>query len=350
MPRKILITGAAGYIGSHFVEAYLASVKQGLFSKDDEIILLDDLSGGYQWAIEELKNFAKDAGQKSFEFIELNLLASQALQEVFMAKKPDLVLHFAAKINVAESVEKPDFYFENNVTGSKNLLAAMQASGCKRMVFSSTAAVYGKVETDDPILESAPTLPINPYGESKFQIEQAIQNAAKEWGLKAVIFRYFNAAGASESGKLGESHEPETHLIPLLVRAILSDRALQVYGTDYATRNGSCVRDYIHVQDLASAHLMGLQYLFKDEASGVKVFNLGTAQGSSVLDVIQVAEKVIGKKATFNVYARRAGDAAILIADSTKIKKEWGWQAQHSSIEDIIRTVLAWELKSKHHQ
>jgi len=350
MGYKILITGAAGYIGSHFVEALIDS---GAFSEGavlPQLSFLDDLSTGHVEFVNALKAHALQKGFPDPNFYQVNLLDVDGLNKVFASALPDAVLHFAAKISVAESVERPEFYFENNVKGSKNLLTAMKAFGCKRIVFSSTAAVYGKVLdpvlAHHPLLESTAFNPINPYGESKLQMENAIREAHAEWGLNSVIFRYFNAAGASPRGSLGEWHEPETHLIPLLLRAAISDRSLQVYGTDYDTRDGSCVRDYIHVSDLASAHLLGLSKLLKNEVSGSTVFNLGTATGNTVLEVIHAAEKVVGSAIQFEVHPRRAGDSAVLVADSSRARKELGWDPIYSSMENILKTALQWERRT----
>lgn len=348
----LMITGAAGYIGSHTAEALLAAASSfGL----KRLLFLDDLSSGHLETIQTLKALARNQigseNSPELEFFSVSLLDPVGLKKIFAASTIDSVLHFAAKISVEESVANPDLYFKNNVQGSKNLLNAMKESGTKKIVFSSTAAVYGTVQDPNlayhPLTEGTPLAPINPYGESKFQIEGELMNASEEWGLRAVIFRYFNAAGASLSGSLGEWHEPETHLIPLILRAAQSQTELQVYGNDYQTRDGSCIRDYIHVSDLADAHLKGLKRLNQNPDLKIEVYNLGTAKGTSVFEVLAAAEKVTGLKVNYRLRPRRAGDSAVLIADSTKAQKDLGWTPVNSDIEMILKTALAWETKLK---
>ena len=351
MSSTVLITGAAGYIGSHFIEEIYESTPAFLYGA--KLVWVDNLSSGHESALNTLKQLSNAKGFPEPEFFNVDLLDVTALQKVFEETRPEAVIHFAAKISVAESVERPDFYFENNVTGSKNLLDAMKGVNCTRIVFSSTAAVYGKVENpkkaNRPLKEDTPLKPINPYGKTKLMMEEAINAAAKEWGLQAVIFRYFNAAGASTSGNFGELHEPETHLIPLLMRAALSEKALQVYGTHYDTRDGSCIRDYIHVKDLASAHLLGLEKLLETHLDEPLVFNLGTERGSSVLEVIEAAEVVTGLKIIQEQKPNRAGDSPVLIADSSLARTELGWKPKHSSMHEILKTVMLWEKKSRAH-
>ena len=349
MKETILITGAGGYIGSHFGEALLES--ETWKARSLNLVFLDDLSTGHAEFIETLTSLANEKGWMTPSFERVSLLDSNSLREVFLRYRPKAVVHFAAKISVAESVEKPELYFSNNVDGSKNLLAAMRESGCQALIFSSTAAVYGSV-TDParatrPLAEDTPLAPINPYGESKLRMEQEIAKAGEEWGLRSVIFRYFNAAGASSHGRLGEWHDPETHLIPLLLRSLESGKALKVFGSDYATRDGSCIRDYIHVSDLASAHLLGLFRLLDDAKFVNTVFNLGTASGTSVLEVIAAAEPVTNKKAVFEIHGRRPGDSAILVADSTRAREQLGWQPTQSDIQTILKTAWAWEHRLK---
>jgi UDP-glucose-4-epimerase GalE len=339
--RLFIITGGAGYIGSHFIEAWLQTPQ----FQNDRIVVVDNLSTGHAEFITLLNAedpFAKHGPRVSLE--TLDLLDSTALTTLFQKHIPDAVLHFAAKISVAESVEKPDLYYQNNVVGSQNLLKAMQASGCKKMVFSSTAAVYGMVTKQAPLTEDDELKPINPYGENKLAMENAIREAAKTSNLQSVIFRYFNASGASPNGKLGEWHEPETHLIPLLLDSVVSGKApLKLFGTDYETRDGTCVRDYIHVSDLASAHLLGLTRLLNDEVSGSEVYNLGTETGTTVREVITTAEKVCQKKVQVEEHPRRAGDAAMLVASYQKAKKILQWEPTHSSIETILSTAYSWQ-------
>ena len=345
MSQRILITGAAGYIGSHFIEEVYETAPP--FLAGVEFIFVDDLSSGHEASIRSLIRLAKEKGFPEPLFFKINLLHERALSEVFENTKPEAVMHFAGKISVAESVANPDFYFENNVIGSKNLLNAMKKQDCKRIVFSSTAAVYGKVlditKANHPILESTPLLPINPYGETKLLIENAIREAHDEWGLDSVIFRYFNAAGASLSGRLGELHEPETHLIPLLVRAVLLNQPLKIFGTDYDTRDGSCIRDFVHVKDLAMAHLLGLQKLNEGSIQSPLVLNLGTEHGTSVFEVVKSVEILTGKSIQREFGPKRSGDSAVLIADSNQAKSILGWKAKYSSIHSILSSVLSWE-------
>jgi UDP-glucose 4-epimerase len=348
MTQTLLITGAAGYIGSHFVETLLESKPD--FLTDVRLILLDNLSSGHESSIQTLSDLALSHGFAKPEFFEIDLLDESALMDVFEKTRPTAVLHFAAKISVAESVQSPDLYFQNNVVGSKNLLHAMKTYECKRIVFSSTAAVYGKVEdvkiANKPLTETTVLKPINPYGKTKLMMEEAIQSAHADWGLRSVIFRYFNAAGASISGRLGECHEPETHLIPLMIRAAFSGNTLPVYGVNYDTRDGSCIRDYVHVSDLALAHLLGLKKILSEETTP-SLYNLGTARGSSVLEVIDAVQVITGKTVRTDVKPNRAGDSAVLIADSTRAKLELGWEPKHSSLHSILKSVIQWESKAR---
>lgn len=344
MSGPILITGAAGYIGSQFVETLILDSewkKKGL-----GIVLLDDLSTGRPEFIEALEKLAMEEGWSRPVFEKCSLLDASLLQCVFERHRPSAVLHFAARISVAESVEKPELYFENNVEGSKNLLHAMAAAGTGKLVFSSTAAVYGSVSdpmlSAHPLKEETPLAPINPYGETKLLMEQEIEDARKQ-GVKSFIFRYFNAAGASFTGRFGESHDPETHLIPLLLRSVLSGNQLKVFGNRYPTRDGTCIRDYIHVADLADAHLRGLSRLMDGENGGV--YNLGTSEGTSVFEVIEAAARVTGKTVPFGVHPPRAGDSPVLVADASRARAELGWVPRHSSIETILKTALDWEMR-----
>ncbi len=355
MSEVILVTGAAGYIGSHFIEAFIED--DFWLARAPRLVFLDDLSTGHLEFIHRLTLLAKERGLPVPVFESVSLLDSVALDRVLDQHRPTAVLHYAARISVAESVANPALYLSNNVEGSCNLLSSMKKSGTRNLIFSSTAAVYGAVADpklrDLPLPESTPLGPINPYGETKLQMEEEIRKAALDWGLNSVIFRYFNAAGASLRGRLGEWHEPETHLIPLMLRALLSGKPLSVFGTDYPTRDGSCVRDYIHVSDLASAHRMGLLRLLSNAVQGSEVYNLGTASGTSVLEVIKAAEKVTGKKVAYEVFPRRPGDSGVLIADATRARTVLGWVPNSSSVEAIIQTALQWEqggLKSMNHQ
>ncbi len=345
---SLLITGAAGYIGSHFAEALIG---QGVLSDGPlDLHFLDDLSTGHREFLDRLVALAESKGLPRPKVYEASLTDAPALERAIEQAEPEAVLHFAALISVAESVQKPELYFRNNVEGSQNLLRSLQKVNCRRLVFSSTAAVYGNppdpAVASRPLPESTALAPVNPYGETKLAMERAIEEASRAWGLNAVIFRYFNAAGASASGGFGEWHEPETHLIPLLLRAASRGEKLKVFGSDYATRDGTCIRDYIHVEDLASAHVLGLERLMGGavSASGAtETFNLGTAQGTSVLEVIRAAEEVLGHPVGYEIYPRRAGDSAVLVADSTRAREVLGWEPKHSSMEHILRTAWGWE-------
>jgi UDP-glucose-4-epimerase GalE len=337
----ILVTGGAGYIGSHFIESWALHVRDHAFPH--RIVVLDDLSNGHFEIIQRLDAVFQSHYIAPVIFEKVDLCNLKEVHAIFEKHQPELVVHFAGKISVAESVEKPDFYHQNNVEGSENLLSAMREFQCKKMVFSSTAAVYGNEGSSSPILESASLAPLNPYGITKLKIEQSIAAASEEWGLQGVIFRYFNAAGASISGQIGEWHEPETHLIPLVIESALSAEAeLKLFGKDYPTRDGTCVRDYIHVTDLAMAHILGVGRLLKGEVKDTEVYNLGTEQGTSVQEVIDAVQKIIGKKVKVREYPRRSGDAATLVASSAQAKKVLGWKPVHSEIETILRTAEVW--------
>jgi UDP-glucose 4-epimerase len=265
------------------------------------------------------------------------------IEEIVEQYRPDMVVHFAGKISVAESVANPALYHRNNVEGSENLINLMREFDCKKMVFSSTAAVYGNVEGSEPISESHPLGPLNPYGHSKLNIEQVMEEASSVWGLQGIVFRYFNAAGASSSGLIGEWHEPETHLIPLVIESAMGGTAeLKLFGTDYPTRDGTCVRDYIHVTDLAQAHILGLARLAKNQVSGVEIYNLGTENGTTVREVIEAVRKVTRKPVAAIECERRPGDAPFLIASQSRAKSVLGWKPIHSDIETILRTAMNW--------
>jgi UDP-glucose 4-epimerase len=351
MNETILITGAAGYIGSHVAEALLLDSSGS--GRSLRLILVDNLSTGHREFIEALRTTARERGCSEPEFHAVSLLQGEALERILIESRPSAVLHFAAFIAVGESVEKPALYFENNVEGSVRLLSAMKTAGVRSLVFSSTAAVYGRRDSASariPLKETDAVGPENPYGETKLQMEREIARATDEWGLRSVIFRYFNAAGAGASGRLGEWHEPETHLIPLALRAARTGRPLRIFGTDYETRDGSGVRDYIHVSDLAQAHLRGLERLLSGRETGSSIYNLGTERGTTVLEVIGAAEQVLGRKVPFEVHPRRPGDAETLIADAAKARGVLGWKPEHSSIEEILRSAWNWEqdLTSRH--
>lgn len=340
--QTLFVTGGAGYIGSHFLEHWMRSNLQEPDAY--RIVILDDLSGGHLQILSILEQEFR-AHYETLPILErVDLCDLSRVRSLFKTYRPSAVVHFAGKISVAESVQRPDFYYQNNVEGSENLLLAMQEYGCRSLVFSSTAAVYGNPATDSPLTEEDAVEPVNPYGDSKLRVEHAIRDAHREWGLNAILFRYFNACGAALSGKIGEWHEPETHLIPLILESVLRPAAeLNVYGTDYPTRDGSCVRDYIHVTDLAQAHVLGLERLLQGTSEGVEVFNLGTEKGTTVLEVIQAVQKVTGKKVRIKISARRPGDASTLVASAKKAMNHLRWVPQHSDIETILRSAYGWQ-------
>lgn len=317
---KILVCGGAGYIGSHMVR-FLAN-------KGHEVIVLDNLSTGHREAV--------PAGMLEVA----DILKPTALEAVFARHCFDGVIHFCARSLVGESMMRPYAYYENNVAGTLNLLQVMRKAGVGSIVFSSTAAVFGTPETS-LIDEMHPTRPINPYGASKLMVERILVDAASAYDLRSTALRYFNAAGADPAGGIGESHQPETHLVPNVLRAALGRGPhLKVFGNDYATRDGTCVRDYIHVNDLASAHLLALQFMQSNE--GAHLFNLGNGQGFTVLEVIEAAERVTGKPISFMHDARRSGDPAVLVASSEKAQRVLGWQPQFTDIGEIIETAWRW--------
>lgn len=317
---KVLVCGGAGYIGSHMVRALLASGR--------EVVVYDNLSTGHR---EALPGIALVVG---------DLRDGQALARTFATHQIGAVLHFAARSLVGESVALPLDYYAQNVGGTLNLLQAMVRADVDRIVFSSTAAVYGIPETE-LIDESSATQPINPYGASKLMVERVLADAATAHGLRSVTFRYFNAAGADPSGEIGESHEPETHLIPNVLRSALgTGPALQVFGDDYPTPDGTCIRDYVHVSDLAAAHLKALDYLHDND--GAEVFNLGSNDGFSVRQVIEAAERVTGREIPYDVRPRRAGDPPRLVASSALARHKLGWEPEYGDLGTILNTAWRW--------
>jgi len=315
MAKTILVVGGAGYIGSHMTD-YLQ--REGY-----NPIVLDDLSSGHRDAVLHA------------EFVEGNILDSQLLDKLFSTYQIHAVMHFASFIQVGESVQHPAKYYQNNVSGTLNLLTAMLKHRVNKFIFSSTAAVYGEPKYT-PIDEKHPILPINPYGHSKQMVEQMLEDFSRSYDFNYATLRYFNAAGADPAGKLHERHEPETHLIPLVLQVAAGKReAITLYGQDYPTIDGSCIRDYIHVIDLCSAHLLAMQQL----ETGVKscAYNLGTGHGYSVLQLIDTASRVTQKNIPIIYGERRAGDSAILIADPTAAMQELNWQPQYSDLETIIK-------------
>jgi UDP-glucose 4-epimerase len=320
---NIMVTGGAGYIGSHTVRV-LKSAGYG-------VVVYDNFSRGHLEAVE------------GFKVVEGGTADTGLLKKVLKEQKIDAVMHFAAHSQVGESVEKPALYYENNVIGGLKLLEVVMDAGIKHFIFSSSAAVYGEPESV-PISEDHPLQPANPYGETKAIIEKALEYYDQAYGLKSVSLRYFNAAGAAIEGGLGEDHDPETHLIPLVLRAVLyQNKPLTIFGDDYPTADGTAVRDYIHVDDLAQAHLLALEALLAGSGKPFSlVYNLGNGNGFSVMEVINNAEKVTGKKVPYKIGPRREGDPAVLVASAEKAKVELNWQPRYTSLEKLIETAWHW--------
>ncbi len=321
----ILVMGGAGYIGSHTV--------RHLLDKGYEVLVADNLIYGH-----------KEAVDKRAKFVYADLLNPYSLDELFKNNNVDAVIHFAAFAYVGESVNNPEKYYYNNVIGTINLLHTMLKHNVKNIVFSSTCATYGEPKYT-PIDEMHSQNPINPYGRTKLMIEQIFADYERAYGLRHIALRYFNAAGCSADGKIGESHNPETHIIPLVLQAIKGEREnIKIFGSDYDTPDGTCIRDYIHVEDLAQAHRLAVEKL--EAYSGC--INLGTGVGTSVKEIIAAAEAVSGKKCPTEYAARRAGDPARLYADNTKAKAILGWQPKYLDIKDIIKTAWNWELNKRY--
>lgn len=325
----ILVTGGAGYIGSHCV---LTLQRAGY-----EVIVLDNLVYGHQDLVETVLGAKLIVGDTCDRAL---------LQQIFSEYQIDAVMHFAAYAYVGESVTKPAKYYHNNVIGTFTLLEAMREAEVNNFVFSSTCATYG-VPDSVPIKEEQAQNPINPYGATKLMVEKILQDFSLAYDFRSVCLRYFNAAGADPEARLGEDHNPETHLIPLVLQTALGHReSISIFGTDYDTPDGSCVRDYIHVLDLAQAHILALEYLL--DGGTTDVFNLGNGNGFSVKQVIETARKITGKEIKAEISDRRAGDPPILVGSSAKAQQVLGWQPQYSNLEAII--THAWQWHQKRHQ
>lgn len=323
--KTVLVFGGAGYVGSHGCKAF---AQQGW-----KVVTFDDLSRGWRDAV------------KWGPLIEASLLDRSAVAQAIRTTRPDLIVHFAAFAYVGESVGDPGIYYYNNTVGSLNLIEEVRLAGNIPIIFSSTCATYG-VPDALPITESHPQQPINPYGWSKLFVEKMLTDYNVAHGLGSVSLRYFNAAGADPDGEIGERHEPETHAIPLAIEAALGAGAeFTVFGTDFDTPDGTAVRDYIHVSDLASAHVAAGDFLAGNPGS--HVFNLGTGIGTSVLELIGAVEVAAGRKPNVRYGPRRAGDPAELVASAQKAREVLGWQARHSSIENIVASALAWRLRDR---
>lgn len=323
---NVLVCGGAGYIGSHTVYELIERVHS--------VVVVDSLIKGHKAAVHnDAKFYLGDIRDEEF------------MDKVFKENNIDAVIDFAAFSLVGESVNEPFKYYENNVYGTLKLLEAMERAGVKKIVFSSTAATYGEPE-NDIIVESDKTNPTNPYGETKLTVEKMLKWADNAYGIKFVALRYFNAAGAHISGKIGEDHSPETHLIPIILQTALGQREkMFIFGDDYDTPDGTCVRDYIHVTDLADAHIKALEKLFKTNESGI--YNLGNGKGFSVKEVIEKAKKVTGKEFKVEIEARRNGDPSTLIASSEKAIKELGWKPKFNTLDKIIETAWNWHKDHK---
>ena len=320
---KILLVGGAGYIGSHMIKRFQQT--------DHQIEILDNLSTGYE---ENVQNY---------KFHKCDLYNKEQTHQILKDNKYDVIMHFASFINVGESYDNPKKYYENNVTNTLNLLDCMVDLKISKFIFSSTAAVYGEPSLI-PIDEEQPLKPVNPYGNTKAIVENILAEYDKAYGLKYISLRYFNACGAHVDGTIGERHDPETHLIPLILQAA-SGRIenITIYGSDYPTKDGTCIRDYVHVMDLVEAHLLALENLAINQTSNI--FNIGSNNGFSVNDIIQVAEEVSKKKIPTIIGSKRKGDPSKLVADNKKISRELNWIPQYSDLKTIISTAWNWEQK-----
>lgn len=322
---NVLITGGAGYIGSH-VNRYLA--EQGV-----NTMVLDDLSDGHAEAIVAGKLVQGSFGDRVL------------LDDLFTQESFDAVMHFAAFASVPDSVRRPARYYRNNVANMQTLLDCCVEHGVKSFVFSSSASTFGEPRYV-PMDENHPQAPINPYGMTKLIGEHMLADYERAYGLHYCAFRYFCAAGASRDGLIGEGHNPETHLIPVMIRAARSGKPFQVFGTDYDTRDGSCIRDFIHVLDLAHAHWLGLKYIMEHGCS--QAFNLGSNEGFTVLEMIRALEEVSGRSVPYEIAGRREGDPAVLVASNEKAKSVLGWQPQNSDIHTILRDAWNWDLNRRY--
>lgn len=317
---NVFVTGGAGYVGSHCVKALIAA--------GHAVTVYDNLSKGHRRAVDPRATF-----------VEGDLADRLQVAALLREGSFDAVMHFAASLNVGESVHEPLMYFDNNVSNTVGLLKAMQEVGIKRLVFSSTCAVYG-IPEELPITEDLPKAPINPYGETKLAMEWALADCAAAWGLGSTALRYFNASGAASDGSIGQDYKPTLHLIPVVLEAALGQRtAVKVFGSDYPTPDGSCIRDYIHVEDLADAHVRALE---TQEPGVTRAFNVGTGRGTSVFEVIAAAREVTGREIPVEVAERRAGDPPELYANADLIRHVLRWEAKHRAITSVIESAWRW--------
>lgn len=323
---NVLITGGAGYIGSHCNRYFN---EKGIYT-----VIVDDLNDGHEESVVAGKFVKGSFGDRAL------------MEKILKEEKIDAVIHFAAFASVPDSVARPSRYYHNNVSNMLNLLDAMVATGVKYIVFSSSAATFGE-PVYTPIDEKHPQKPINPYGMTKLIGEKMLLDYEQAYGIHSCAFRYFNASGCSHDSLIGEAHNPECHLIPLVIRAAIhGEPHLKVFGDDYDTRDGSCLRDYVHVEDLAEAHYLGLKYIMEHNCS--EQFNLGSQTGFTVLEIIKSFEKVSGLKVPYEIAGRRAGDPAVLVASNEKAKKLLGWELKQSSLENILRTAYGWEKNKRY--
>jgi len=322
---RILVTGGAGYVGS--------ACLRYLLQEGHEAFAFDNLVQGHSQAVPEGRLTMGD------------LAETDKLAQLMDEQRIEAVMHFAAATCVGESVDNPDYHYGNNIGGTRSLLNAMRTAGVRRMLFSSTCATYGD-NPKTPMAEDAPQIPCSPYARTKLAVEWMIRDFAHAYGLGFTLLRYFNATGASEDGRFGEDHDPENHLIPLVLQVALGQREkIMLFGNDYPTPDGTCIRDYIHVEDLAAAHLLAIQ---KTTSETTAVYNVGTGKGHSVLDVLRVCEDVVGKAIPHETTARRPGDAPALVAEPAKLKTELGWKPKYSELSKTVGT--AWEWHKSHPQ
>jgi len=320
---KILVVGGAGYIGSHMIKRFQ--------NTDHQIEVLDNLSTGFK------------ENSQNYKFHMCDLSNKEQVHKILKENKYEMVMHFASSINVGESYDHPMKYYENNVTNTLNLLECMIDLKILNFIFSSTAAVYGEPESI-PIKEEQKLSPINPYGKTKSVVESILSDYDKSYGLKYISLRYFNACGAHIDGTIGERHNPETHLIPLILQTASGRRNnFKIYGDDYKTKDGTCIRDYIHVMDIAEAHLLSLEKLIQTQSSDI--YNIGNKKGYSVREIIDMVEKVTQIKISYEISEKRKGDPAELIADNSKISEKLNWKAKYSDLNTIINTAWEWERK-----
>ncbi|HXJ37851.1 MAG TPA: UDP-glucose 4-epimerase GalE [Bryobacteraceae bacterium] len=317
--KRILVTGGAGYIGSH--------TTLELLDAGYDVVVVDNLSRGHRHAVDPDRLRVAD------------ICDTEALVRILRESPVDAVIHFAGYIAVGESMRTPDIYFRNNVTGSISLLTAMQEAGVRNIVFSSTAAVYG-MPANIPVSESEPYAPVSVYGETKVMMEKMLDWYGLTQGFRSVCLRYFNASGADPANRAGEEHEPETHLIPLIFQAAQTGRPVTLFGRDYPTPDGTCIRDYIHVSDLARAHISALEWLLGGGES--RKFNVGTGHGYSVNEVLQAVERVTGRPVPSTFGPRREGDPPLLVADSTRLRSELSWTPRDSGLDRIVETAWRW--------